>query len=315
VSRFAVVYCVDESYVDYAAVSGFSLLMNSQQGYPKIYVFSDLGEDRLEAAFGWMYRESALEFVHSGELAGPPMQMRSPVSNASWWTQASWLRIFVPDVVPTDRMLYLDSDTIVDCDVADVARCDIGNATVGGVRERLFERSLLQDLKKEPGTDIYLNTGVLMIDCDAWRRTDATDRIIDFQSRNACRWIDQDAINGALGGAEKAELPWRYNVMLHYYKFARKSLMDEYDGGIIHYSGADKPWHSWMNDSSRKIWQAYHALSPLRHRDISISPRNFRESLAYGDKMASEGRHQEAYRELRKAVTAEMKEKIRLRIS
>lgn len=310
VPRFAVVYCVDENYVDYAAVSVFSLLTNSRQGRPRIYVFSDLGADRLKAAFGWMYRESSIEFVASGELAASLPDTPMPARNISHWTPTSWLRVFVPNALPEDRLLYLDSDTIVDCDIARLAELDIGSAIVGGVRERLFERQALRALNKDPGADIYLNAGVLLINSEAWRRNHVTSRVIEFRSGHDCRWIDQDALNGALSGEEKAQIPARYNITTHYYIVTRKSFAEEYAGGIIHYTGPDKPWAAWMNDPSKKIWQAYYALSPLRDKDISVMPRNIRESLAYGDKMASEGRHEEGYRELRRVVRAEMKDRI-----
>lgn len=314
VSQFAVVYCTDGNYCDYTAVSAFSLLMNSRNGFPKIYVVGDLERDRLEASFGWMYRDGAIDFVPPGEFgtAALQLQLQLPDADASYWTKATWLRIFVPHLLPAGRLLYLDSDTVVDCDIAELARFDFGAAIVAGVRERLFERHHLRRVKKEPGTDIYLNSGVLVIDCEGWRRTDATTRIVEFQARNRCLWADQDAINGALGAEEKAVIASKYNINTCYHIYGRKPFLEIYEGGIIHYAGFDKPWCSWMNDPSQKIWQAYYDLSPLRGKDISVAPRNMKESLAYGEKMASEGRHKQAYEELHRAVRAEMKEKSKL---
>jgi lipopolysaccharide biosynthesis glycosyltransferase len=89
-----------------------------------------------------------------------------------------YFRCLLPDVLPPDqkRVVYLDADTMVDGDLGELWGRDLYGDPVGAVRDPLGTVSAAIGDWRERGLDGdagYFNSGVLLIDLDAWRAADA----------------------------------------------------------------------------------------------------------------------------------------------
>ena len=128
----------------------------------------------------------------------------------SWrGTQIANARLFFQDIIETskiDKLLYLDSDTIILDDLMDILNC---KGTVGAVPETVLNYRL-----KELGVKRYFNSGVLLLDICKWIEGDYQRKITDYRKKNPnlpLKYSDQDLLNVAIG-EEITELPYEYNM-------------------------------------------------------------------------------------------------------
>ncbi len=191
-------------------------------------------------------------------LAGLPRSAAFPSS--------VWHRILLPELVPeVDRVLYLDADTIVVDDLGPLWDTDLGGRPLAAVTN-----VLQHDHRHHPaalglaGPELYLNSGVLLMDLEQMRHDDTTAalRRVAGERGTALGAVDQDALSLVLGEQRVALHP-RWNCMNSIYAF---DSSEEVFGreqraeaiarpAIRHFEGPgrNKPWHE-------------HCLAPLRER-------------------------------------------------
>jgi lipopolysaccharide biosynthesis glycosyltransferase len=188
---------------------------------------------------------------------------------------AAYLRLQMPALLPDEpRAIYLDSDVVVRADLERLWEEDLGANLAIGVRDTALpvmdlERTLDRWPDVEPHVptatplrdwetkglrpeDPYLNTGVLVVDLDGWRRDDVAGRVRACLAENADHaWFwDQYALNVVLAG-RWGELDPRWNVgsSIHSFPSWRESPHEEAsyvaqrdDPWIVHHASAAKPW-------------------------------------------------------------------------
>jgi lipopolysaccharide biosynthesis glycosyltransferase len=161
----------------------------------------------------------------------------------SQWARKNWpltaaARFQVAEVVPKDidRCLYLDIDVLAGVDVAELFDVELRGNPIGMVQyTRMPEKDkeyLRTRLNLDP--DVYCNSGVALIDLDAWRREGAGQGLIGCgRAMPPNIWFyDQDILNTYFKGrCLLLEERWNY----------RDSAALP-DGKIQHFAGSTKPW-------------------------------------------------------------------------
>ena len=117
------------------------------------------------------------------------------------YTPYTFLRLFA-DRFPTlpDKLIYLDTDTVLAGDIAQLYGQELGNAEFAGVRDRYGCRFF--------GIN-YLNAGVLLLNLPKIRETGLFRRALDACARKKIFLSDQTALNRCAG--QKKILPRRFN--------------------------------------------------------------------------------------------------------
>ncbi len=264
-------------YVPHSAAMLHSVLTN-RDGEDVVIHFlhgRDLGRrpahrlDEMVAAAGGsiVFHEIAPERV-----AGLPVR--------DYFTAAMWYRIFLPELVDSDRALYLDVDTIVAAPLTELFATDLGNAYLAAVDN--IPLPWLGDRAADLGLARYFNSGVLLLNIEAMRADGRTRALVDVGRGEAARllWPDQDALNLALG-ERRVSLSPRWNAMnaLFAYPEGAETFSEELveqvlrSPGIRHYEGpgANKPWHHDFEHPHRELY--------LRHREATPWPRTRIEGL------------------------------------
>lgn len=197
-------------------------------------------------------------------------------------SHASYLRIFIPEILPDDveKVLYLDCDIVVRHDIAPLWRTDLGDKVLGAARNLFFVRHADLDM---PPDARYFNAGVLLMNLKRWREVDGTARLIRFiEAHHDHLWAhDQDALNAVFCG-EILELAPRWN-------FQTSMLWSEPDGldltyaefrrlienpAIVHFTSPSKPWHFSNTHPYKSTYYRYLAKTPYRSYapgDISLA--------------------------------------------
>ncbi len=168
-----------------------------------------------------------------------------------------YFRIFAAKYLPNDidRVLYLDSDTIVINKLDTLYNMDfednyfIATTHIKKMLHKFNEIRLGMD-KDEP----YINTGVLLMNLKELRKIKIEEEVIDFVQRTEKKLIlpDQDIISTIYGDKIKLVSDLKYNLgdrNLNFYnlnnpkskigiKWICKNTV------IIHYFGRNKPWNN-----------------------------------------------------------------------
>lgn len=132
-------------------------------------------------------------------------------------TVTAYARFLIPDKIPCKKVLYLDCDILVRASLAPLFNCDMVDNLVGGVIDIAVGPKYYKKHLGERVND-YINSGVLLINNDLWRKYNIRECFFDYAGNNSARlkYNDQDAINYVCAG-RKYILPYKWNVMGVFY--------------------------------------------------------------------------------------------------
>ncbi|MCP9234476.1 glycosyltransferase family 8 protein [Lewinella sp. JB7] len=172
-------------------------------------------------------------------------------------------RLLIPDYVDASRVLYLDSDLIVSCDVLTLKAVELGDHLLGAITRSTVAYSLDQDCLLGIGCEAdmpYFNAGILLIDLSRWRQLDIDARWREIASSQAEKLTccDQTLLNAICRG-NFHRLPPQYNTP----SLANRGDDEHFRGGILHFLGSPKPW----DPGGRQLHRGYAAWKA--HSDLS----------------------------------------------
>lgn len=159
---------------------------------------------------------------------------------------STYNRFLIPKLKPDlHKVLYLDVDIIVNCDIIELYNQDLKNYILGAIPEKYVNKLStarhLTDLKL-CNKHKYFNAGILLIDNKAWLNENILQKALDVEKeyRNKLSLADQDILNIIFNNNYK-ELPLQYNYMNENAYFEKDNLPLE--KVIRHYNGPLKPWN------------------------------------------------------------------------
>ena len=170
----------------------------------------------------------------------------------------AYYRLVLPDLIPGDRFLYLDSDTVTGIDLSRLAEIDMQGCAMGFVVHGRMGTALEWNFFFELGNgkdDPAFNSGVMLVDSKQWKAQRCFPRIMEFCGKypNALLSADQTALN-ALFAKSCFRLDPLFNVRLS--TIVRDDLPAE---GVYHFMGSPKPWDIFGNlfHPYSRIWNKY----------------------------------------------------------
>lgn len=264
---YAVVLAVDDEYARPAAVTVRSLVENLSPDTTLTIVVLDLGmsvddANRLRAAAA--PHPLTVEAFDTAQLSGLPV---STDGHSRRFSTVVFGYLHLPTLLADryERLLYLDADLLVVADVTPLLRLDLAGRPVAGVVDWGFgkvsdaeggvpdwaELGMAADTK-------CLNSGVLVIDVDAWVADDVIGRALAYAGRHRHLDLpDQQTLNAALRG-NFLTLGWEWNFVVW------QPLLETYSGPIPriwHFAGRFKPWTRGSRSHHHQLlYQAYAAL-------------------------------------------------------
>lgn len=257
----------DGNYSLQAQVLLFSLV-RTQKFRTRLVVFGNDWNSREVARLQGLSTE-----VVSAEVRPVDQARFSSIKLASKFPLATAYNILAPEylLAESGRALYVDADVAITEDLGvlfdyrmEHAVGAVLDAHIGWVSSPSMWRPWREE-HMDPLTP-YLNTGVLLIDLDAWRKENLTERIVDVLCRYELPCVDQDAINIVLRGAFDKLAP-RYNLMPYHYlrtfRYVDAVETDDAIGeaivrpAIVHYhrSFLGKPWTYGAIHPATKLWR------------------------------------------------------------
>ncbi len=176
--------------------------------------------------------------------------------------QATLTRLFVVDLVPSNvsTILFVDGDTILNADIAQLFEIELGCSVLAAVRDEV-----LHNVKLMNSTDPliinkqgYFNAGLLLINVSRWHEARIKDRAIAFLMRypGQLEFLDQDALNAVIG---EDWLPLESKWNLSWEEARRRSkntAMTPDSIAMIHFMGSQKPWRVGLRSNRGKFYRS-----------------------------------------------------------
>lgn len=292
--------CFDRAYGPAACVALTSLFLNSPNTEFEVDLLQLDADPKLDDAL----KKLAVTFNRDIRQHYVDQKLLTNFHASNHITQTAYLRFFIPEYVNATRVLYLDCDLIVQCDVDKLFSINLApGALIAGVEDlsgSSYAKAVLGI------SDTYINSGVLLLDPTQWKKHRVTDQLISYYSANANKvtWHDQCVINGALTNKKQA-LDFRFNLLAN--DLQNKTLLcdnfsENHFDGIFHFNSTVKPWHLWCYAPYKALWDRYASVAPCVPDTVS-TPRNLNEWQLLADNHERRGEYQEAnhiYRQLLK---------------
>jgi lipopolysaccharide biosynthesis glycosyltransferase len=181
----------------------------------------------------------------------------------------TYYRLLIPQLLDKsiEKVLYLDSDIVVNDDIAELFNIDITSYSMAAVETPFFNRHKELSMDRRAS---YFNAGVLVINLKYWRENNISDKVITFITDNpdSILYHDQDGMNAILFDKWLGiDSTWNLTSQLLYLG----KLNDTKNANIIHYTEASKPWHLLNNHPYKNEYEKYLAMTPWKD---DIPPEN-----------------------------------------
>ena len=259
-----------------AQVTAASVLLNApSRSFPVVVVLHAPDADTVAALDRLGRRLGASLAILD---AGP-----APDAGPAWRTDMA-TRLALPDALDCERLVVLESDVVVQDDILGIWSEYRADHVAGGVLDRAA-----RDWKRAQGRDVpetYVNSGVLLVDCAAWRREHAAVLCREWLEQHAgnVHFPFQDSLNAALSGHIYG-IDERWNVTPNELRRKGVTNIDQFYeadtfSGIFHFDGpAPKPWCRWADPWMQDLYLRYARLVGLPP-DFWIEPRSLAEAAA-----------------------------------
>lgn len=169
------------------------------------------------------------------------------VNKNDFFTPYTLLRMLVTKIetIP-DKIIYLDTDTIINNDINELFSIDISEYEAGVVRDiRLRNKTYDKD---------YFNAGVMLLNVKKLKETGAIDRAIEIYKTKKMFFVDQTALNKAL--TKKLILDNKFDEFRHKCKYYPQIV-------VHHMCNAHPKWHPfkrikpWHREQFLKLFPMY----------------------------------------------------------
>ena len=255
-----VVLAYDQNLTHPAAVLIESMLANTS-GPLRLWI---LGRGLSEAYQAWLaaaFPSLPITFVPCDRIVYGPLGRPRRITGRI--TISTMDRLLLPAILPdVSRVVYVDVDTLMLGDVAELARTDLGGHPVAARDSYVSEadewRRAATRLPEDEATGLRrrmaaahgyggaaLNAGVLVLDLDRLRRDDFAATYLGLVERYGLN--DQDTML-AFVGPERAVLPPEWNAL--------PVFEDVADPKLIHWASLGKPWEPDLTYAQDR-WRVY----------------------------------------------------------
>ena len=244
-----VLFCIDGNFWQHLGVTLVSMLRSNPKNTFRILLVSAAEMDPARLAELRSVVRDGRSTLEAMVYKGAAEYEHLPTHDHL--TFAMYLRLFMTEYLDPalERIIYLDSDLIVRGDLSELWQMDLQGAYVGGAPEPYSES------QRAPfgfgRQDLYVNSGVLLIDLEQWRRDHLLARFVKFAiaNRERLKSPDQDILNSVCRGRVR-NIGFEWNWQALFPRFAPEELgltAERYaelraTAKIVHYTSRYKPW-------------------------------------------------------------------------
>lgn len=236
-----IIYAVDDTYIPILGVSLKSLIENASEEnkYEIKILYTSVSEDNMLRIKKYQKENISIEFI---DINNRLHEIQSKLYTRNYFSNTTYFRLFIPELYPQyDKAIYLDSDTTVLTDIANLYNIDIADNLLAAIPDGAVQTiPVFQEyVEKVVGVadyNNYFNAGILVMNLKELRKYKFQEKFLYLLEKVKYEVAqDQDYLNRLCKGRVKL-LDFSWNRM----PIMGESNTETY---IVHYNLGFKPWH------------------------------------------------------------------------
>lgn len=273
-----VVFAADRNYVPMLTTTIYSMMANASidRFYDVVVLQKDISweqQERMRTFFA-QFRNMSLRFINvKREVSSYGL-----TTNNEHISIETYYRFLIQKLLPFyDKVVYLDSDIVINGDVAELFDTELGNDLLAACRDidYLGNLNVKQGNKRMAYTldtlgmkdaYAYFQAGVLVLNTAEMRKLHSIREWLTIASNPEYIYNDQDVLNAECEGRVRF-LDWEWDVIHdcdgrvgRIFRLAPASDFDAYmasrqNAKIVHYAGFEKPWKKPDCDFGSVYWR------------------------------------------------------------
>ena len=237
-----VFYACDDNFVKYTVVSLQSMKEHASrdQKYCIHVLHTNISKEMQDVMYAMQDEQFQIRF---DDVTDYLKSISDKLPLRDYYSRTTYFRLFIAEMFPEyEKAIYIDSDTVVLGDIADLYAYDLGDNYVGAAREQAMVQTDVYGtyVEKVLGIDrnAYFNAGLLVINCEQFRKQRVLDQFIELlHVYNFVVTQDEDYLNLICKG-QVFWLPQQWNTeVFGNIDYPEESIC------VLHYIMVSKPWH------------------------------------------------------------------------
>ena len=241
-AEIPIFFACDEGFVKYTKVSMKSIMENADRSrkYHIYILHMGITEATQAKVLAMADEEFAIDFV---DVTDKMRSIADKLPIRDYYSNTTYFRLFIPDMFPQYRKaLYIDSDTIVVGNIAELYDHKLGKLYAGVCPDRVVAQTdILGDYVEEVlgvKRARYFNAGVMLMNCSQFRENHLLDEFLEML--HIYLFVvaqDQDYLN-LICKNQVLYMEPKWNAQV----FGELACPEE-EVGLFHFNMAAKPWH------------------------------------------------------------------------
>ena len=232
-------FCSDVNLVNYIYIVLNSIISHTTSNIIVHYIHNITDESRLDALMDFVNK-------HDGLILKTYFKAWNALyTGLKHVTEATMLRLYIPDIVMVSKLLYLDIDVIVNVDVKEIYNMHVDEILMKSSIRSPDGKTILKTKTKKSG-----NCGVMLMNLDNLRKIRFTQKCLSLHEKFPGNH-DQYIINKFLDGTHN-ELPPQYNIF-----GGQDDRLLDCTSYIYHFVGSNKPYNISRNHPKQHLWNKY----------------------------------------------------------
>lgn len=236
-----VFFAVDDRYIPFLAVTMKSVIENSskENNYAFKVLYTNVSEENIEKIKKYEQENISIGFVNLNKNLE---EIKDKLYTRNYFSNTTYFRLFIPELYPQyDKAIYMDSDTVILTDIAELYNEEIGDNLVAAIPDGAVQTvPVFQEyVEKVVGVvdyNNYFNAGILVMNLKELREYKFQEKFLYLLEKVKFEVAqDQDYLNRLCKGRVKL-LDFAWNKMPVMGK-------DEGEVKLVHYNLGFKPWH------------------------------------------------------------------------
>lgn len=235
-------FACDDNFVKFTVVSLYSIKANASRDcrYTVYVLHTGITDAMMEKLYELQDEDFTVIFR---DVTDYLYSISEKLPIRDYYSKTTYYRVFIAEMYPEyDKVIYIDSDTVVLGDISELYRTDIGDCYLGACHEQAMIQAdeFGTYVERVIGVDRYnfFNAGLLLINCVEFREHMVLDKFVHYLKEYTFAVTqDEDYLNLIC----KDRVFWldqRWNTEV----FGEIPYPAE-EAKMIHYIMVNKPWH------------------------------------------------------------------------
>ncbi len=274
---FPIVFAFNNDYSKYFSVTLTSLIENStpDKNYDIVVLHTDIEEENRRRLQKMVPSNFSLRFFNITEYYFNYFKDCN-INIPDYWSKEIFYRIFIPILMPDySRVLYLDSDVIINQNIDAIFDIDFGNKQIIAVRDTISpvldldknkeRKEYIINVLKLSKPETYFNSGLILFNISQIDTTQYITRFTNALNIKEFLFPDQDILNKIFENDVKLiSQCWNYCYgTLIWDKGYKNEISGDFKKDfiqalnnfkIIHYTSPKKPWNSMDEELFNLFW-------------------------------------------------------------